>query len=106
MHGVRNLKYTERRHYYFITIRNRSLIWIVMLFIWGCSQAKLPYKHTFLEQVEVLTPIPYKACMVNFIDYNWESVWKGYHFKKKREPKGQADIVELMIMQNLDQCKS
>ncbi|EPH34212.1 hypothetical protein L293_3576 [Acinetobacter gyllenbergii CIP 110306 = MTCC 11365] len=43
--------------------------------------------------------------MVNFIDQNWENVWKDYHFKKKREPKAQADIVELMIMLNLDQCK-
>ncbi|OBY74736.1 hypothetical protein [Acinetobacter gyllenbergii] len=86
-------------------MRNRSLILIVMLFILGCSQAKMSYKHRFLEQVETLTPVPYKACMVNFIDQNWESVWKDYHFKKKREPKAQADIVELMIMLNLDQCK-
>jgi hypothetical protein len=66
----------------------------------------MSYKYTFLEQVKALTLVPYKACRVNFIDQNWESVWKDYYFKKKREPKGQADIVELMIMLNLDQCKS
>jgi len=37
MHGARSLKYTEKRHYYLITIRNRSLIWIVMLFYMGGS---------------------------------------------------------------------
>ncbi|EOR08890.1 hypothetical protein [Acinetobacter genomosp. 15BJ] len=86
-------------------IKNLSIGLIAIFLLFGCKNSQAKYQEKFIAHVAEKVPAPYKECMLNFLKENWDEAWKTYNNEKKREPRGEADIVNFMIEKYIDQCK-
>ncbi len=88
-----------------IEMKKISIVLVIILSLLSCINSKARHKEKFLKHIHNNTPDPYKECMVYYIDKHWDEVWEIYETEKPREPRGETDIVNFMIMKFLSECK-
>lgn len=70
---------------------NILLTFLVVSLITGCSSSNT--REDFLKKVYDSTETPYKDCVTNYVRNHWDEVWKTYDKEKKREPRGETDVL-------------
>lgn len=63
----------------------------------------LTEKQRFLNHLYSSTPVPYKDCVVNYVDTHWDEAWADFK-REGRVPRGRTDIVIFMVHKYTPLC--